>query len=491
VGGGPTGLSLALGLARLGVRSVLLERNDATSRRSKAPGIHVRTREVLRQWGVEDRFLAEGELLPRLTMHDARPGRGPLLELDLGVLGDEAERPGLFILEQGRTEKLLLDAVRESGLCEVRFDEEVSGLEIQGEMVRLRTGEGADARSLTAAYVVGCDGASSFVRGALGLEFEGLTYSVRPMLADVRVGGRRDELPWPRVRNSREGFAFTVRLGEGLWRIVCLYRTGGSRPEEVTDAELDLLVRDLLGEGPYEREWASRFRIHRRSAARFRVGRVLLAGDAAHVHSPAGGLGMNSGIQDAHNLAWKLARALGGGEVDRLLESYEAERRAVVGGSVTRYADFLTRAILDVPPAVRALAFVVLRTLLRLRPLRRRMLRRTAMLDLHYPASSPLLERGVRSAGERLPDVLLRHADGRETRLHRLLPYAPSIIVVGTNAEATPDVEEEGSTVVRIGPAAWDDPSGLLARLLPGRTGWIGVRPDLHVERTGQEREAG
>jgi hypothetical protein len=429
-----------------------------TSEHSKAPGIHVRTREVFRQWGIEPRLVDAGVLLESVTVHSAMPGRGPLASIDFSPLADEADRPGLLVLEQGETERLLLDPGPEGARVTVR--------------------EGAAERSLEAAFVVGCDGAGSFVRGALGLPFEGHTYALRPMLADVRLADERDALPWPRMRSTRGGLTAALRLRPGLWRIIRLQGADAPGDEQVAAREVEQRIGETLGEGPFETVWASRFRIHLRSSPRFRVGRVLLAGDAAHIHSPAGGLGMNAGIQDAHNLAWKLATALGGGDAERLLESYKVERRAVTVEGVSRYADFLTRTFLQTPPPVRALAFLVLRLGMAAPPLRRRMLRRTTMIDLDYPAS-PLLDRRERAAGLRLPNLELRSPEGAVIRLHDLLPAAPVILDV---AEERPFAAELPlPTVIRIGPGGHRDRSGRLRGLLGRRDGWILVRPDGHI----------
>jgi 2-polyprenyl-6-methoxyphenol hydroxylase-like FAD-dependent oxidoreductase len=478
VGAGPVGLSLALGLARNGVRSVLLECKQTTSERSKAPGIHVRTREIFRQWGIEERFLEAGTLTHTLTLHSPVPARRPLASIDFSELDGEADLPGLLILEQGHTERLLLEAVRESGMCDVRFATEVVGLEQGAGRARLTLRSVGGEHTLEAEYAVGCDGAGSFVREALGLPFEGITYSVRPMLADIRIDDRRDDLPWPRTRNSRSGITTAIRLSPGLWRLIRLERGEPRQGEEVGREEVGERVAEVLGLGPFDIEWASRFRIHRRSAPRFRVGRVLLAGDAAHVHSPVGGLGMNGGIQDAHNLAWKLAHALRGGDADRLLDSYEVERRAVIVESVSRYTDFVTRAFLDSPTLVRDAAFALLRLLQKSRRIRRRMLRRTAMLDLDYPAS-PLLDARERAAGVRLPDPRLRSPDGAEVRLYDLLPNAPVILEMAERRGRAMDLPME--EVIRIGPGGYADPSGMLRRLLGAEAGWILVRPDRHV----------
>jgi 2-polyprenyl-6-methoxyphenol hydroxylase-like FAD-dependent oxidoreductase len=485
VGAGPVGLALALGLTRQGVHSVLIERKEGTSEWSKAPGIHVRTREVFRQWGVEERFLAAGTLRRALTLHSPSSGRRPLASIDFSDLEAEADRPGLLILEQGRTERLLLDAVRESSMCEVRFSTEAVALaqDTRGAAVTLR--DKAGEHRLHAEYVVGCDGAGSFVRGALGLPFDGITYSVRPMLADVRIEDERDALPWPRTRNGRSGITTAIRISDGVWRLIRLERGEPEQGEEVSEGEVRERVAEVLGEGPFEVLWASRFRIHRRSSPRFRVGRVLLAGDAAHVHSPVGGLGMNGGIQDAHNLAWKLAFALRGGDVDRLLDSYEVERKAVIVGSVSRYTDLITRTFRDAPAAVRAGAFALLRLLLRSRRIRVRNQRRTAMLDLDYPAPSPLLHSGERAAGVRLPNPRLQSSDGSWVRLYDLLPNAPVIIEVNGTGGAGAALPVPH--VIRIGDGGYLEPAGLLRGLLEAERGWILVRPDAHVAWARQQ----
>ena len=476
VGAGPVGLALALGLARHGVRSVLLEKNAGTSTTSKAAGLHVRTREVLAHWEVEERFLERGVLEERLTMVSVKPNRPPLLHLDFSELAEEVDRPGLFLLEQSETEKLLLEAVRATGLCDVRFRSEVIGLEQDDSRVTLRVRQGVAEQRIEAEYVVGCDGAKSFVRGALGMPFDGFTYSLRPMLADVRVHDERDALPQPRVWTGRGGYAFAARLRPGLWRLVHVPR-GRPRDDEVSDEEVRERAHLLLGPGDVGVLWASRFRMHDRSAPRFRKGRVLLAGDAAHVHSPASGYGMNGGIQDAHNLAWKLAHALRGGDVERLLRSYEVERRAVVVEGTSRYTDRMTRLFIGAPPVVRDGAWLFLRMLMASPRLRRRGLRRFTMLDLSYP-SSPLLDRRARAAGERLPNPMLRTPDGQRMRLYSLLPSAPLILEIA---------EEEGPAVpipiarLRIAPEHYRDPAGVLRRLLGDHDGWILVRPDATI----------
>ena len=478
VGGGPVGLSLGLALARQGVRSVLFEREVATSERSKAPGVHVRTLEMLRQWRIDAPFYEAGDHRREIALHSVVPGRPPLLTLDFAALESEVDRPGVLFLEQGQTERLLLGAVRETGLCDVRFGAEAVGLEHGDDGARLTVREDGVERSVNAEYVVGCDGASSFVRGALGLPFDGVTYSLRPMLADVRIHDDRAHLPSPRASTAGD-YAFGIRLPGGLWRVVQLERAEPEASDAVSEQHVREVAEKVLGPGPVEVVWSNLFRTHVRSSPRFRVGRVLLAGDAAHVHSPASGFGMNGGVHDAHNLAWKLAHALAGGEVERLLDSYDAERRAVIVEDVSRYTDRITRVFFSVPPAVRNVAFVATRALLANPRLRRRTLRRTAMIDLDYPAeASPLLDVHERGAGMRLPNPALRSPFGDDVRLYDLLPNGPCFIDVADERAFATDLPLGG--VIRIGPGGHADGIGLL-REITGGDGVILVRPDAHV----------
>ncbi|NLT71987.1 MAG: NAD(P)-binding protein [Verrucomicrobiaceae bacterium] len=476
VGAGPTGLSLALALARLGVRSVVLEKRSAPGIHSKAVGIHVRTREYFRLWGIEETFLREGTLLPDFILRNAAAGGKPLLSFRFPLLEKEADTPGLLVLEQSETERLLLAAVEATGLCEVLFDAEVVELSQRDSGVALRRREGGPP--LQADFVVGCDGAASFVRHALGLAFEGATYSLRPMLADVRLRDERDQLPWPRVFSASRGLSFSLRIRPGLWRIVHLARRE-PESDEVSEEEVGDRVEELLGPGPAEIVWASRFRIHRRASPRFREGRVLLAGDAAHIHSPVGGQGMNAGVQDAANLAWKLAAALRGGDRERLLDSYDVERRAVVVEHVSRFTDFLTKVFMQAPAPLRGAALLLFRAVLACPRTRKTILRRMSMIGSDYPAS-PLLDAHESAAGLRLPNPLLHGSDGDNgVRLYNLI--APGAVLLDV-AEKRPFLTEPPiPQVLRIGPGEWRDPSGLLRGILGGRDGYLLVRPDAHI----------
>ena len=481
VGAGPVGLSLALGLARLGIRSVVLEREAEPSRSSKAPGIHQRTREILRQWGVERRLLERGHLLERIELHAASEPGKVLVSADLSHLREEAERPGLLLIEQSETERVLLAEVEGTGLTEVRFGAEVHRL------TRTPTGMSAHYRrageaptSIEGAFIAGCDGASSMVRRAAGIDFSGFTYSLSPVLADVRLATDALDLPSPRILNDGEGLTVGLRLPGGSWRIIHMARG----PAPSASSGIHGRVQAVLGRRPYTVEWSSRFRVHRRAAERFVAGRVILAGDAAHIHSPAGGLGMNLGIQDAHNLAWRLHAALRGGDSEHLLDSYDVERRTAIGHDVARHADTLTRVFLQSPAWLRRLAFACLNVALKVPLVRSRALRRIAMLDFSYRDSPSLLPRR-RGAGVRLPNVLLTRGEGARVRLYDLLAYEPTLIRVGDARPA--GFEVAGVTTLDLASSGLRCESRHLDRLLGSDEGWILVRPDLHIAWLGDD----
>lgn len=459
--------------------------------RSKAPAIHTRTLEILRGWGVAQPLVEAGEFVSELRVRSADTAERTLLSLDFAELSDEAEHPGVLFLDPDLISEVLLRAVVDSGRCDVRFETELVGLESGDDGATLTVTAPSGTYRFDADFVIGCDGANGFVRGALRLPFEGVAYPIRPAVADVWVPDRRDALPWPRLRNERDGVTLAVRLRPGLWRIVRMSDGDLGSAEEVPDEEMTAMAERGLGSGAVEEQWASRYRSHRRWSPRFRVGPVLLAGDAAHVHPPLGGQGMNAGIQDAANLAWKLAQAVSGrGDVERLLLSYEEERKEIAG-RVSWWANLSTRLFLQSPQLVRMLMLWLAPLALAIPVLRRSIMRRMAMLNLTSPLSQ-LVAYEERAAGRRLPNPLLRSPGGGRIRLYELLPSGPALIEVAIDRAFGADVARDMlplARVVRIGPGGHDDPTDALRRLVGAQEGWILVRPDGHVAWARQHAE--
>jgi 2-polyprenyl-6-methoxyphenol hydroxylase-like FAD-dependent oxidoreductase len=337
VGAGPTGLTLACLLAAEGVPFVLLERLAEGLNTSRAAVIHARTLEVLEELQVSERLRAEGHIVPQFTLRDRDQA---LLTLRFDQLPTRYAHT--LMIPQYRTEAILLDRLREFG-HDVRRPFAVSDLRQDAEGVTLTVAaNGGAPHTLRARYVVGADGMHSTVRERAGIGFTGESYAQTFMLADVRMN-------WPLSDRevmlfvSPAGLVVVAPLPGGRHRVVA---TVDDAPEQPDIADVQQL---LDARGPtrgttriHEIVWSSRFRVHHRLADRYRAGRILLAGDAAHVHSPAGGQGMNTGIQDAVALGHALCAALNGRANERALDEYERIRRPVAA-RVVAFTDRMTR----------------------------------------------------------------------------------------------------------------------------------------------------
>jgi 2-polyprenyl-6-methoxyphenol hydroxylase-like FAD-dependent oxidoreductase len=375
---------------------------------SRALVLQPRTLELLAGLGLRDELLSRGRRTVRLVLHSGpRSVAVPLF--DIGI--DDTPYPFLLFISQAETEATLAAHLTDRGVV-IERGAELLALEQLGTtvMCRLKTADGA--AEVEAGYVVGCDGAASTVRRLLGIGFTGGRYPQRFALADVHVDG---DLPPDRIHSylSRRGIMFLFPLGHPApWRVM------GMVPSDHPDEDLTLpaiqaIVDGFTGGGLRLRDpaWVSDFRLRHRLADRYRSGRVFLAGDAAHVHSPAGGQGMNVGIQDAVNLGWKLAMVARGTASRDLLDSYEHERRPV-GRALLRLTDQLftlattTRA--PVSTMRTTIAPYALPLASRLRPLRAAAFRRIAELDITY-RRSPAVDNSDPvhrpAAGDRLPDA--------------------------------------------------------------------------------------
>jgi 2-polyprenyl-6-methoxyphenol hydroxylase-like FAD-dependent oxidoreductase len=414
------GLCVALGLARAGVRSVVFEKKTQPDPHSRATLILPRTLEIFKQWGVLDSVLATGNRVPHVRLREPHNDH-QILHIDFTKLVDETATMFALAIPQDRTERILLDAVQASGLVDVRFGTELLGFEQDNTGLRLCTRAG---HAETASYLVGADGAHSTVRGQLGVELAGKTYPTQALLADVRIDAdldRTDE--WPTILNHR-GIVVGIRFGNRIWRII----------EQAVDARLNgqalhdhiiELAEQLFGPGSVEVIWRSTYHKHQRCAHRFRHGRVTLAGDAGHLNSPAGGQGMNSGIQDAHNLAWKLAATLThpAADTEALLESYSEERTSLVRRRVLPMTHIVER-FQTARPHRRVTLVRTLDSLFGFGHSGGALTRRFSMLDVSYKHSQ-LLHGRSKGLGHRVPDVL--GEDGQ-----RIYPKMPAGAILHT-----------------------------------------------------------
>ncbi|MEY9487250.1 2-polyprenyl-6-methoxyphenol hydroxylase-like FAD-dependent oxidoreductase [Streptomyces calvus] len=477
-GAGPTGLMLACELRLAGVDVVVVDRLAGRTGQSRAGGMHARTMEVLDQRGVLDRFLAAGE--PRPIGHFSG------LWLDFEQF--ETRHTRSLMLLQSRIERLLEEWAEELGV-RVRRSSEVTGIRQDDTGVEAELGAGG--ATLRARYLVGCDGGRSAVRKLAGIGFPGTAATVTALLGDVELA----EPPAKSLFMQRRpaGDFSVIAFEPGWYRVITTEhgRVAGAG-EQVTFDELRASLLGIAGTdfGMRNPRWVSRFGDAARQAERYREGRVLLAGDAAHIHFPAGGQGLNLGVQDAVNLGWKLAFVVHGHAPDTLLDSYHAERHPVAERVLhnTRAQAALSRP----GPQTDALR-EVLRPLIRYDDVNRHLGGMITALDVRYDMGD-----GHPLTGRRVPDADLETADGR-TRVHALLHAArPVLLDLGGGGE--PGAVAEGWTdrvdVVRARPVAdhwpvWPDdevpaPAALLVRP-DGHVAWAastGTAPDPAALRT-------
>lgn len=480
VGSGPTGLLLAGDLARAGVPVTLVERRPHhISNLSRAFVLHARTLEQLDARGLADGLEALGQRLDRLRLFGG-------LTIDLAGLPSRFNH--LLVLPQYEVEKALERRAVEAGV-DFRYETEVTGLSQDGDggegdgggfgegegedrgwgrsgvTVEVRASDGT-TESLRAAYVVGADGMRSVVRDAIGLPFPGRSAIRSVVLADVRLAEQPETLLT--VNTAGDAFAFLAPFGDGYHRVIAW-----NRAHDVPDSEpLDLdeireVTRLALGRdfGMHDARWMSRFHSDERQAPAYRVGRVFLAGDAAHVHTPAGGQGMNTGLQDAANLSWKLAQVIHGHAAPGLLDTYQSERHPV-GRAVLRSSGGIVRLAMAKRPWELALRAALTTVLDHVGPARRRMLGQLTGIGYKYAAprsAHPL-------TGTRAPDVSL--AGGG--RLHESLRTGHFVLITPTAPSIDPGPRKDRLTVER-----WAS----------GRRTTVLVRPDGYVAWAADEAD--
>ncbi|MER5602193.1 FAD-dependent monooxygenase [Streptomyces sp. NPDC002265] len=449
VGSGPTGLLLAGDLAAAGVRVTLLEkRPHGISNLSRAFVLHARTLEQLDARGLADGVEAVGRPLDRLRLF----GR---LTIALDTLPSRYNH--LLVIPQYEVEKVLESRAVAAGV-DFRYETEFAGLTQDADAVTVRTrGPGGEAGELRAAYVVGADGMRSAVRDAIGLPFPGESVIRSVVLADVLLAEEPENLLT--VNTVGDAFAFIAPFGDGYHRVIAWNRARNVPDQEPVDLdEVKETVRLALGRdyGMHDARWMSRFHSDERQVPAYRVGRVFLAGDAAHVHTPAGGQGMNTGLQDAANLSWKLAQVVHGHAGPALLDTYQAERHPV-GKAVLRSSGGIVRLAMAKRPWTLALRAGLTTVLDVVGPARRTAVGQITGVGYRYPAP-----RGAhRLTGARVPDLALVGGG----RLYEALRGGRFVLV-------TPEeYEERGARKDRLAVTRWA--SGRRTALL--------VRPDGYV----------
>lgn len=463
-GAGAAGLTLAVDLARRGVDFQLIDKGEGPFPGSRGKGLQPRSQEVLEDLGVLERIVASGGLYPPQRLH--QPDGGVKDEVMFEPVSPTPAEPYRMPLlsPQFLTERALRARLAEFG-HQPRFGVELCGFEQDADGVVARLAGPDGETTLRCAYLVGADGGRSFVRHALGVGFPGSTLGMRAVVADVSMAALSTEA-WHRWGEGADQIGLCPLKGTGLVQLQAPIPLEGD--VDLTAEGLSAMVAARTGRADLKVTsvaWASAYSMNARLADSYRVGRVLLAGDAAHIHPPTGGQGLNTSLQDAYNLGWKLAAVLSGAP-DSLLESYEAERRPVAA----EVLGLSTRLLDDAKSGARM-----------------RRGRETHQLDIGYPAS-PLSMDGLEReegvmAGDRAPDAPCRGADGRTVRLFELFE-GPHWTLLGFEPGVSPSPTLRAEArVCRIG-AGEDivDAGGHVQEAYGLSAGdWVLVRPDGYV----------
>ncbi|MGO9950315.1 MAG: FAD-dependent oxidoreductase [Steroidobacteraceae bacterium] len=472
-GAGAAGLTLAIDLARRGISLCLIEKRLAPFRGSRGKGIQPRSQEILEDLGMLDRIAAAGGDYP-----PQREYRGDGSYQDSQVMETKTATPAEpypipLLAPQFRTEDVMRERLAELG-SRPRFGWELRSFQQDDSGVTVFISEPLGARSYRVRYLVGTDGGRSFVRGALGVDFPGKTLGIRAVVADVTLTGLSRNA-WHRFNEG----SMETQISFCPLPHTELFQLQGPIPLE---GDIDLSARGLsmlIAERSQRSDiliesvsWASAFNMNERLADHYRVGRVFLAGDAAHIHPPTGGQGLNTSLQDAYNLGWKLAAVLHGA-TESLLDTYEQERRPIAAhtlGLTSQLLEAMQRGVM-------------------------RRGREVHQLDIGYPESSLALDvSGRRSgllAGDRAPDAPARGAAGQPVRLFGLYK-GPSWTLLGFNTDRATIAPRANLQVCIVG-ADGDvvDEKGYVQDAYGASAGdWVLVRPDGYVGAIVSSREA-
>jgi 2-polyprenyl-6-methoxyphenol hydroxylase-like FAD-dependent oxidoreductase len=463
-GAGPSGLTLAIDLARRGISFRLIEKRDTHFNGSRGKGLQPRSLEMFEDLGIVDRVVALGGIYPALRTYreDGSFSDVSFIESTPASPTEPFTLPTMvpqFLTERAMRERLAELGHRPEYGCELLgFEQDATG-------VSARIQRQGSETSIRARYLIGADGGRSFVRHALQIGFPGKTLGVRAVVADVILTGLTRDV-WHRFNEDdmQRQIAFCPLAGTNLFQI---------QAPVPLEGDIDLSVEGLTemasartGRQDIRIEsvsWASAFNMAARLADRYRVGRVFLVGDAAHVHPPTGGQGLNTSVQDAYNLSWKLASVIAGAP-DALLDSYEEERRPIAAGMLG-----LSSALLEQHKRGEM-----------------RRGREVRQLDLAYPESPLSLERPARSmgllAGDRAPDALLRGAAGAPHRLFSLFK-GPHWTLIGHQVDRDLVPTRPGLRIHIVGPhdELIDDAGHFAAAYALSPGDWVLVRPDNYL----------
>ncbi|MFT4185450.1 MAG: FAD-dependent oxidoreductase [Rhizobium sp.] len=464
-GAGAAGLALAIDLARRGTSFRLIEKMDGPFHGSRGKGIQPRTQEIFEDFGILDRIVAAGGTYPpeRRYRDDGSYVDSVVMEHAAPTSAEPYQLP--LMLPQFLTERMMRER-----LCELghgpEFGTELLGFEQDSAGVIARLASVSGEETLRVRWLVGADGGRSLVRHALGIDFPGKTLGVRAVVADVMLNGLTRDA-WHRFNDGdmARQISLCPLAGTGLFQLQGPIPLDGDI--DLSAEGLGALVAQRTNRNDIHIQsvsWASAYSMNARLAERYRVGRVFLVGDAAHIHPPTGGQGLNTSVQDSYNLGWKLAAAAKGAP-DALLDSYEEERRPVAAsmlGLATKLLDAQKQGDM-------------------------RRGREVRQLDIGYRKSSLAPENSRRvgrpSAGDRAPDASIRGAAGQSTRLFDLFKGAHwTLLGYEVGRESVPPPRPDMHVHI-IGPQGEliDDDSRLRDTYALSAGDWVLVRPDGYI----------
>lgn len=421
VGAGPTGLIMALELTRRGIPCRIIDKLASASDKSKALGIMPRTLEALQDMGIHTPFLSSGLKVDSFNFHI---GRESIHYLFAGL---DSPYPYMIILPQNETERILAQILEKKGISIERGVELENFVQENNEVIANLKSSNGELESAKVSWLIGCDGAKSRTRKILGADFQGSTYPESFALGDVNITGDLN-LSQPHFFISEKGQWVIFPIPGGYQRIIII-----DMPQKKDKASFEITLADLQSEVDARSglkldlqnpRWLSFFQIHKCLAERYRKGRAFLVGDAAHIHSPAGGQGMNTGIQDAYNLAWKLSLVIKGLADDNLLDSYEKERRPVAE-AILKKSDGLTRFMAKQSLFHRCIRKFFAKYVLPRELFRKKWINEVSQLKINYrkspivgnDRSSPQMFLGLQP-GDKAVDVSGVFLDGSPERRH-------------------------------------------------------------------------
>lgn len=519
-GAGPVGLSLAAQLQRMGVSCQLVEKNRGRSDKSKALVVWGRSLELLDTCMDANSFLDHGRPVRKAKFYEEG-----VQFAEIEFTTSDSEFGTGVLIPQSLTETLLEDHLSDCRVEVQRATELLSFVQSIDDVTCLLADKEGGQRTVIAKYLVGCDGAHSVVRHDLGLEFPGRKDGLRWVLADVELSGN---VPDADVASlwSRSGILLLFHFGENVWRVVAeeplVNSDSPRRDPTLPEIQQYLSERGAEGVRASNPTWLAEFRVSERKVENYAAGRVFVAGDAAHVHSPAGGQGMNTGIQDACNLAWKIAWKIRGVGHNKLLESYSDER-SEVGAMVVRTTSHMTRLATTESRVVQRVRNTVAKIAMHFDWVQEKIRKNLAEYSVAYRGSEingtdARRNLGALRCGDRVPNIQWTDARQKHQTLYRCLSGGRAVLLI-LNASDTSSFEcwgqglsgrdhsfamvelrvpdqqnaepythaETGVTPISVGFLDRDE----LQKLASEKGGWMIIRPDGYLAAAGEADDMG